>query len=389
MVNALAPGSDRAAMRKTFDWLIVGAGFTGCVLAERIASQLDKKVLLIDRRNHIGGNAFDYYNDHGIYLHKYGPHIFHTNSKRVWDYLSAFTRWRLYKHRVLGLIDGRTVPIPFNLTSLHRLFEPSHATGLEEALLEEYSYDERVPLSSLRKHRNPGLREFADFVFEKVYYGYTLKQWGVGPDELDPSVTARVPLVIGHDDRYFQDIYQGIPESGYTKLFETITCHKNIDVILGADFAEVRAATSYGGIAYTGPIDELLEYCFGPLPYRSLRFEHVTHDQEFFQEVATVNYPNDFEFTRITELKHMTGQASGKTTITYEYPQPHNPLLNDPYYPIPGPENRDLHRRYVEEARRLDDRILFAGRLADYKYYNMDQAVARALTLFEKYICGR
>lgn len=368
------------------DWLIVGAGFTGCTIAERIASQLDQKVLVVERRDHIGGNAYDEYDQSGVLVHRYGPHIFHTNSKKVWDYLSQFTDWRPYQHRVLAVVEGKKVPVPFNLNSLYAVFSSRFAERLEEKLVTQYGYAARVPILRLREADDPDLRFLAEYVYQNVFYRYTLKQWGLKPEELDPSVTGRVPVVVSRDDRYFQDTYQAMPSEGYTMLFRRMLRHKNIKVLLSTDYREVLDQINFNRMVYTGPIDEFFDYQYGPLPYRSLRFRFVTLEQEWYQEVATVNYPNDYDFTRVTEQKHLSGQRLPHTTLLYEYPGPYRPGENEPFYPVPREDNRELYAKYRREAEKLSGTVLFAGRLADYKYYNMDQAVARALKFFEEEI---
>ncbi|MCL6444676.1 MAG: UDP-galactopyranose mutase [Alicyclobacillus sp.] len=380
-------GQGRYCVR--FNWLIVGAGFSGCVIAERIASQLGQKVLVIDRRNHVGGNAYDYYNEHGILVHKYGPHIFHTNSERVWNYISRFTAWRPYEHRVLGLIDGKKVPIPFNLTSLYALFPSTYADRLKDKLISQYGVNVKIPILRLREATDSDIRALADYIYDKVFYGYTVKQWGLKPEELDPSVTGRVPVHISWDDRYFQDTYQGMPAEGYTRLFERMLNHPNIEVRLNTDYKDTVNEVDFDQMVYTGPIDLFFDYIHGPLPYRSIRFEHVTLNQVWYQEVGTVNYPNDHAFTRTTELKHLTGQVLEKTTIVYEYPQPYETGVNEPYYPIPLERHRAQYRLYLEEAEKLRGKVFLVGRLADYRYYNMDQVVARALQLFDGVIVGQ
>ena len=368
-----------------FDYLIVGAGYSGSVVAERIASQLNKKVLIVDKRNHIGGNAYDYYNEHGILIHKYGPHIFHTNAKHVWDYLSNFTRWRQYFHKVLVVIDGKKVPLPFNINSIYKCFPPNLAARLEDKLIERFGYNKKVPILNLMNTTDKDLKFLSDFIYSNVFLNYNIKQWGLKPEELDKSVTARVPIFIGRDDRYFNDKYQGIPAHGYTALFKNILNHKNIFVLLNTDYKEVLDCIKFNKLIYTGPIDYFFDYQFGKLPYRSLRFDFVTVNNEYFQEVAQINYPNDYDYTRITEFKHLTGQKTNMTTIAYEYPQKYFPDKNDPYYPILNEKNNDLFKKYYKETKKLKE-VIFLGRLADYKYYNMDQVVARALTVFEKKI---
>ena len=371
------------------DWLIIGAGYTGCVLAERIASQLDRKVLLVDRRDHIGGNAYDFHNEHGVLVHQYGPHIFHTNSKKVWDYLSHFTEWRPYYHHVLGVIEGKKIPVPFNLNSINEVFPRAYAEKLERRLLECYPYGAKVPVLKLLESPDPDLKTLAKYVYDFVFYNYTVKQWEYKPEELDPLVTGRVPILVSRDNRYFQDTYQSMPALGYTAMFRRMLAHRNIRILLNTDYKEIAGDVKYGRMVYTGPIDAFFDYMYGPLPYRSLRFEFRTLDQEWFQEVGTVNYPNEHDFTRITEQKWLTGQRLPKTTITVEYPQRHQPGVNDPYYPIPREDNREAYNQYLGEIKKLGGNVLLAGRLADYKYYNMDQAAARALKLFEDEIAGK
>lgn len=365
------------------DWLIVGAGFTGSVLAERIASQLEQKVLVVERRGHIGGNAYDYYDDHGVLLHKYGPHIFHTNSRKVWKYLSRFTKWRPYEHRVLAVIDGQLVPVPFNLTSLHTLFPSKYASGLENLLVRHYGKETKVPILKMREEPNPKLRQLADYIYENLFFGYTKKQWDLTPEKLAPSVTARVPIHISRDDRYFQDQYQMMPKNGYTAMFENMLTHPNIQVILNTNYCRLPEGIKFSRMIYTGTIDGFFDYVHGPLPYRSLRFEIVLRKEKWHQRVGTVNYPNDHEYTRITEMKHLTDQGLPNTALIFEYPERYNVGENDPYYPVPRDENYQLYTRYCRNADQLKS-VFFAGRLGDYKYYNMDQAVARALTIFEK-----
>ncbi len=383
---------------RTYDYLIVGAGLTGSVLAERLASQLGRRVLVIDRRSHLAGNAHDRLDAHGVLIHQYGPHLFHTNSARVWDYLSQFTDWHPYEHRVVAEVDGVRVPVPFNLTSLHALFPSAQAERLERLLKARYGDEVKVPILKLREtaaERTGGLsardaddlRALADFIYEKVFYGYTLKQWDLTPEQLGPTVMARVPVHISRDDRYFQDTYQALPAKGYTALVEALLDHPHIEVETGVDFEQARDAFRFDRLVYTGPIDAFFDYLHGPLPYRSLRFDFVHHEAPFFQERTQVNFPNapgdGPAYTRITEFKHATGQRVPGTTVAVEYPQAHVPGENEPYYPIPLEANRERFARYAAEAARLAS-VTFAGRLADYQYYNMDQAVARALRVFEK-----
>lgn len=367
-----------------FDFLIVGCGFSGAVLAERIASQLDKKVLIVDKRNHIGGNAYDYYDENGILVHKYGPHIFHTNSKKVVDYLSNFTEWKPYFHRVLAVVEGKKIPIPFNLNSLYKLFPKNFASKLEDELISSFGFGIKIPILKLKESASGNLKFLADYIYQNVFYGYTLKQWELKPDELDPSVTARVPVYISRDNRYFQDTYQIMPKDGYTKMFEKMLSHKNIKILLQTDYKEIINYVKFNKMIFTGPIDEFFDYSFGELPYRSLSFVFENHKSINFQEVGQINYPNNNDFTRITEFKYLTGQKSDHTTIAFEFPKKY---LREkgltPYYPIPKEENNNIYNHYLTETKKLSS-VIFCGRLADYKYYNMDQVVARAFTVFEK-----
>lgn len=372
-----------------FDWLIVGAGYSACVLAERIASQLGQRVLIVERRDHIGGNAFDYYNEHGILVHKYGPHIFHTKSKKVWDYLSQFTEWRPYFHHVLGVVDGKKVPIPFNLNSLYALFPPRYAEKLEDLLLQNFGFGVKVPILKLRESASGDLSFLANYIYDSVFYRYTSKQWELKPEELDRGVTGRVPVYISRDDRYFQDPYQAMPKYGYTEMFRRMVDRSNIKVLLNADYREVINDIKFDRMVYTGPIDTFFDYMYGELPYRSLNFQFETLDREYYQEVGTVNYPNEYDITRITEQKYLSGQTLPKTTLVMEYPQAYVPGKNDPYYPVPREENRQRYELYLKEAQKLQGTVIFAGRLAEYKYYDMDQAALRALSLFEKEVASR
>jgi UDP-galactopyranose mutase len=362
------------------DWIVVGAGFTGATFAQRMAAA-GKRVLLIERRGHVGGNAYDEQNEYGILVHRYGPHIFHTNSDTVWNYLSNFTEWRPYEHRVLGLIEGKLVPIPFNLDSLAALLPTQIAERIENALIIQYGFGKRIPILKLRESKDPAIREFADYVYRNVFEGYTIKQWQLRPEELNPSVTARVPVSTGRDDRYFEDAYQAMPQHGYTAMFHRMLDHPNIEIMLGCDWKESMPRTDGARVLFTGAIDEFLDYRFGPLAYRSLRFEEHTLEETQHQPVGTINYPNNYDYTRITEQKIITGQRAPLTTLMTEYPQPHEPGKTIAYYPIPRAENHALYAKYASVAQAEFPSVCFAGRLADYQYYNMDQACARALKL--------
>lgn len=373
-------------MKKHYDWLIVGAGYTGAIVAERLATQAGKTALVIDRRDHIAGNAYDRRNDAGVLYHQYGPHIFHTNSQAVAAYLSAFTEWLPYEHRVLGMVDGRIIPIPFNLTSLEILFPKAEADRLAKILIEAYGIDQKVPILKMRESPVQGVRDLAHFIYKNVFYGYTTKQWGLEPEQLSPSVTARVPVHISYDDRYFQDTFQNMPKEGYTKMFERILTQQGVSVSLNTDLADIGSEVTYDRLLYTGAIDEYFDYALGQLPYRSLDFNFQTYRQQRHQAVGQVNYPVSHDFTRITEMGHLTQEWSDVTTVAIEYPVAHVPGKTVPYYPIPRDENQELHNRYVALAEKDAANVLFAGRLGDYKYYNMDQAVGRALALFNKSI---
>lgn len=368
------------------DWLIVGAGFTGCTLAERIATQLGQRVVLMDRRQHIGGNAYDVENADGILVHLYGPHIFHTNSTKVWDYLSQFTGWRPYEHHVQAVINGKHVPLPFNLNSIAASFPAHCAAPLCEKLIAQYGLNSKVPILRLRESSDAALQDLAEYIYHNVFYNYTLKQWGLTPEQLDPSVTGRVPVRVNYDDRYFEDVYQAMPAPSYSAMFERMLNHPNIEVMLGTNYLQNRQAVQFDRLIFTGPIDEYFEYLHGALPYRSLRFEFETVDQARYQPVGTVNFPNGERYTRITEQKHITGQVHPRSTIIREFPQAYDPASNEPYYPIPREDNRTQYDLYLNEAAKLNGKVLFAGRLADYRYYNMDQAVARALKVFEEIV---
>jgi UDP-galactopyranose mutase len=360
-----------------YDFLIVGAGFAGSVLAERLASAGNKRVLLVDRRPHIGGNAYDHYDQNGILVHDYGPHIFHTNSKVVYDYLSRFTSWRPYEHRVLTSIDGKLVPFPINLDTINRVYNLNFTSSELEMFFSIIS-DFRNPIES---SEDVIVSRIGIKLYEKFFRNYTRKQWGMDASQLDSTVVSRVPIRTNRDDRYFDDIYQVMPSRGYYHLFENMLAHPNISIMLGIDYKELPKNIQYREMIYTGPIDSFFNYRFGKLPYRSVGFVFETHDTESFQSVATINYPNDHLYTRVTEFKHITGQKHDKTSIVYEYPTD----VGDPYYPIPCARNKAIYRNYHELAMETTN-VYFCGRLATYRYYNMDQVVAQALTMFERII---
>jgi UDP-galactopyranose mutase len=358
-----------------FDYLIVGAGFAGSVLAERLANGLNKKVLICDKRAHIGGNAYDHYNDDGILIHKYGPHIFHTNSADVFDYLTRFTAWREYQHRVVAKVDGTTVPIPINLDTINKLYGLS-LTSFE---LKEFYEKVREPREHLRTSEDVVINAVGRELYEKFFRGYTRKQWGLDPSELDASVTARVPTRTNRDDRYFTDTFQAMPRNGYTRMFEKMLDSPNIKILLNCDYRDIVKDIPFREMVYSGPVDAFFDYRYGKLPYRSLEFKHETHNQQLFQNAPVVNYPNEQPYTRVTEFKYLTGQEHTKTSIVYEYPR----AEGDPYYPIPRKENAEIYAKYKALADTRPD-VHFVGRLATYKYYNMDQVVAQALTLYGK-----
>ncbi|MGC2238524.1 MAG: UDP-galactopyranose mutase [Pyrinomonadaceae bacterium] len=358
-----------------FDYLIVGAGFAGSVLAERLANGSNKKVLICDRRPHIGGNAYDFYNDEGILIHKYGPHIFHTNSKDVFDYLGRFTEWREYQHRVLANVDGMLVPMPINLDTINKLY----GLNLTAFEVEDFFKKHAESCENIRTSEDVVVSKVGRELYEKFFKNYTRKQWGLDPSELDASVTARVPTRTNRDDRYFTDSFQAMPKHGYTRMFEKMLDSPNIKIMLNCDYREIANQIQYKEMIYTGPVDAFFNYAYGKLPYRSLEFKHETHDAEQFQAAPVVNYPNDQAYTRITEFKYLTGQEHKKTSIVYEYPQANG----DPYYPIPRKENAEIYAKYKKLADARED-VHFVGRLATYKYYNMDQIVAQALTTYGK-----
>jgi UDP-galactopyranose mutase len=360
-----------------FDYLIVGAGFAGSVLAERLAAIAGKKVLIVDKRNHIAGNTYDFYNKEGVLVHKYGPHIFHTNSREVYDYLGRFTSWRPYEHRVLASVDGMLVPIPINLNTINALYGLQLSCQEVDSFLAARAEKKDQVLTSEDVVVNKIGRE----LYEKFFKGYTKKQWGLDPSELDASVTARIPTRNNRDNRYFADTYQAMPRDGYTRLFENMLNHPNIKVMLNTDYKEIEGMIPFRNMIYTGPIDHYFDYCYGKLPYRSIDFAFQTFETEKYQSTGTINYPNDQPYTRVTEFKYLTGQQHPKTTVVFEYPK----AEGDPYYPVPRKENAELYKKYRLLTKELSN-VFFTGRLATYKYYNMDQVVAQSLTLFKQIV---
>ncbi|SNT44189.1 UDP-galactopyranose mutase [Granulicella rosea] len=374
-MHSLTRRTMRPVRGESYDYLVVGAGLAGGVLAERLANDMDKRVLIVDKRDHIGGNTFDYYDAAGILVHKYGPHIFHTNSTEVMQYLSQFTSWRNYEHRVLAQVDGQLLPIPINIDTIERMYNLSlDGDGMQQFLAARAEAGRTI-----RTSEDIVVSRVGRELYEKFFRNYTRKQWGLDPSELDASVAGRIPVRHNRDDRYFTDTYQAMPLHGFTRMFERMLDSKRITIRTGVAYQDVAHAYPNAKVIFTGPVDEYFDYRFGALPYRSLEFKHETHDRERFQAAPVVNYPNDQAYTRITEFKYLTGQVSPRTSIVYEYPK----AEGDPYYPIPRPRNMALYAKYKELADRKSE-VTFVGRLATYKYYNMDQVVAQALTTYRR-----
>jgi len=370
-----SPSKNGSGGARPFDYLIVGAGFAGSVVAERLASQAGKRVLVVDRRNHVGGNAYDHYDDAGVLVHRYGPHIFHTNATAVFEYLSAFTAWRPYQHQVLASVDGQLVPLPINLDTVNQLYGLTLNSFEMEGFLDEQS----EPVEHVKTSEDVVVKRVGRDLYDKFFRNYTRKQWGMDASELDSSVTSRVPVRTNRDGRYFTDRYQAMPAHGYTRMFERMLAHPNIKVMLNTDWREVAEMIPHHEVIYSGSVDEFFDCRYGKLPYRSLNFAFETHDIEVAQPAAVINHPNDHSYTRVTEFKYLTGQVHPKTTLVYEYPTSDG----DPYYPVPRPDNAELYARYRALAEATPG-VHFVGRLATYRYYNMDQVVAQALTLFKK-----
>ncbi len=358
-----------------YDYLIVGAGYAGSVLAERLGRDAGRKVLIVDRRPHVAGNAYDHPDAAGVLVHKYGPHIFHTNSKEIFDYLSQFTEWRKYEHRVRAFVDEKLLPIPINLDTVNTLY----GLNLDSDGLEKFFASVAEKVDDIRTSEDVVVSTVGRDLYEKFFRGYTRKQWGLDPSELSSQVTARIPVRTNRDDRYFSDAYQYMPLHGFTRMFEHMLDHENVTIQLSTDYRDIKDSVPYREMIYTGPIDEFFDYRFGKLPYRSLEFRHETHDMPVFQAAPVINYPNDFNHTRVTEFKYLTGQEHEKTSIVYEYPR----AEGDPYYPIPRPQNAEINAMYQALVNDTPG-LHFVGRLASYKYYNMDQVVGQALTLYRK-----
>ena len=363
--------------------LVVGAGLSGAVLAERIATQLKEEVLVIDRRAHVAGNVYDFKHACGITVQRYGPHIFRTDNKQIWDYLSTFTAWHKFCLHVSAWVDGRYIVLPFNLHTLYQVFAADKAAQLEKKLLAVFGLGAKVPVLQMQSNPDEDLRLLGQYVYEKIFANYTRKQWGKPAQEVDPAVLARVPVHISRDDGYFQEAYQAIPARGYTHMVENMLRHPLITVQLNTSFEQIKNNIAYERLFYTGPIDAFFDCRFGPLPYRSLRFEIEQKNTEYFQPTAVVNYPNDFAFTRVCEHKYFLDEKAPVTVVSFEYPQAFKPGENEPYYPINNPQTDALYQQYAKEAAQLPG-VYFYGRLGGYKYYSMEQAVAAALDLFEK-----
>lgn len=359
--------------------LVVGTGISGAVLANLIATELNEKVTVIDKRKNIAGNIFDYKDKTGITVHKYGPHIFHTNNKKVWDYLSKFTKWNYFFLKPNAIIEGNVCNIPFNINTLYQVFSQSQAQKFEEKLINTYGYGTKVPILKLKENSDKDLNFLSSYIYEHMFKNYTIKQWGLKPEEIDPTVTARVPVYVSYDNRYFQDKYQGIPAKGYTKMIENILNHPNIELKLNIDYKNIKE--KFDRVFYSGAIDEYFGYKYGELPYRSLEFDIQTVDKEYYQKSAVTNYPNNYDFTRITEHKYFLDEISEKTIISIEYPKPFELGKNERYYPISNPSSQELYNKYKKEAENING-LYFIGRLGDYKYYNMDLAIEKIFELF-------
>lgn len=376
-----------------FDSVIIGAGVAGCVAARDLAES-GRKVLVLEQRDHIGGNCYDEKDEHGILIHKYGPHIFHTKEQKAYDYLSRFTDWYAFGHEVVANVHGKLIPVPFNLNTLHMVYEQEKADALEKKLIDAFGLESRVPILKLREHEDPEIREIADYVYENIFLHYTMKQWGQTPEQIDPAVTGRVPVLISHDNRYFQEPWQGMPLDGYTLMFEKMLDHENITVETGVD-ARSRVTFSEGSVSldgqaftgdviYTGPLDELFDCRFGRLPYRSLRFDFEYYDKPDYQGHSVVNYTVSEDFTRITEFKYLTGQQAEGTTIVKEYPFAYTGAEGEiPYYSIANEANQKLYEQYRGLVEHIPN-VWLLGRLAEYKYYNIDAMVLKALELTDK-----
>ncbi|MDD3365453.1 MAG: UDP-galactopyranose mutase [Syntrophomonas sp.] len=354
-----------------YNYLIVGAGIAGCVLAERLAN-FGNHILIVEKRYHVGGNCYDEYNQDGILIHRYGPHIFRTNSQEIWKYLSHFTDWYHYQHKVLAYVDGLKVPFPVNLDTLNILLNQQFSGAEMKNYLDKVRYEANVDVEQIKNGRDMAISLVGQELYDKLFKYYTRKQWNLWPEELAAEVTGRIPVRLNRDSRYFNDKYQGLPKHGYTKMFNRMLEHPNIHILLKTDYKQIIESISFDRMIYTGPIDYFFNYVHGRLPYRSLKFEYETLPVEYYQEVGTVNYPNDYDFTRITEYKHLTGQKHLWSTIAREYPA----TEGEPYYPVPTEVNQELYSKYESEAQKLKS-VYFLGRLAEYRYYSMDQVISQ------------
>ncbi|MBO5371561.1 MAG: UDP-galactopyranose mutase [Lachnospiraceae bacterium] len=379
-----------------YDSIVIGSGAAGSTVARKLA-EAGKKVLILEKRSHVGGNCYDAPDEFGILIHEYGPHIFHTNEEDVYEFLSEFTEWYLFGHEVVANVHGELIPVPFNLNTLHKVYDKEKADKLEKLLIEEYGEGSRVPIMKLRENQNPEIKAIADYVYENIFLQYTMKQWGQTPEEIDPAVTGRVPVLISYDNRYFQDKYQGMPKDGYTPMFEKMLNHPKITVELSVDcksrleFGEEQVLFDGvpfdGDVIYTGALDELFDCEFGRLPYRSLDFKFEHFKQDSYQGRSVVNYTVSEAFTRITEFKYLTGQIdTNGTTIVKEYSFAYTGAEGEtPYYAIINDENQTLYEKYAERIKKIKN-VYLLGRLAEYKYYNIDAIVKKALELSEDII---
>jgi UDP-galactopyranose mutase len=360
-----------------YRYVVVGAGLAGLTMAERIANVLNEKVLIIEKRNHIGGNLYDSYNEDGILIHNYGPHIFHTNDKEVYDYLGMFTPWNDFWHRVLTYVDGNLIPMPITVETINKLYNLNLSCNEVEAFLKQQA----TSINEIKTSKDVALSKVGMDIYEKIFENYTKKQWGVDPGEIDTSIISRIPIRLNRDTRYFSDRYQGMPKHGYTKMCENMAANKNIKILLNTDYKEVIDEIQYTKLIYTGPTDYFYDFKHGKMAYRSIRFVFETYNKEEYQQAPVVNYPNDYDYTRITEFKKMTGQEHKNTTILKEFPCSEG----EPYYPFPTSEYKEQFSLYQKEMEK-EEKVIFLGRLAEYRYYNMDAVVRRALDLFENNI---